>query len=60
MKGFAGLLGEERGLKFIMVQGIANEVAERERRKRQGFRLLKGKGEEIVIFEGGFRRGVIK
>ena len=42
-KGFAGLLGEERGLKFFMVQGIANEVAERERRKRQDFRLLKGK-----------------
>ena len=37
-KGFAGLLGEERGLKFIMVPCMANKVAEREGCKRQGFR----------------------
>lgn len=38
LKSFAGLLGEERGLKFIMVPCMANKVAEREGCKRQGFR----------------------
>ena len=42
-ESFAGLLGEERGLKFIMVPCMAKKRAERERRKQQDFRLLKGK-----------------
>ena len=37
-------------LKFVTAQGMANKRAEREGCKRQGFRLLKGKGRNRQFF----------
>lgn len=42
---------EVSGLKFVWYCAMANKIAERERRKRQDFRFLKGKGEECNFLE---------
>ncbi len=46
-----GALVEVSELKFVWYCAMANKRAERERRKQQDFRLLKGRGEECNFLE---------